>query len=239
MAEPKVPAEAKLAFVTMLLLAGVSSALDVGALGWLVAPICVLLAWFAILRAPLRNTMLVLMFFALTLENPAENPGGNLWHSPFFSVGALMLAHLKVTIGWGPIGGMDLMLLAAIAAYYFQRRAAPKGLATPRPMIKLAQATFATIALTFLLGKWRGGETQWALWQIDRVIYLPLIFLLCQAAFSGPKDYLAVGKVALAASLLRATQAILVRWLVHAEIDPETGESSLPYATTHNDSMLF
>lgn len=239
MTEPKLPAEAKTAFIALLVLAGVASVLDVGIIGWLVAPICILLGWFAILRAPLRYTMLVLMFFALILENPAEQPGCNQWHSPFYPVGALMLAHFKVTIGWGPIGGMDLMLMAAIAAYYLQRRSRPIGIPTPRPMIRLAQATFATILFTLVIGKLRGGEMQWAVWQIDRVIYLPTVFLLCQAAFSSPKDYLAVGKVALAASLLRATQAMLVRGTVPTVVNPETGESSLPYATTHNDSMLF
>jgi len=80
---------------------------------------------------------------------------------------------------------------------------------------------------------------QWAVWQMDRVMYLPTVFLLCQAAFSGVKDYLAVGKVALFASLFRATQAMWVRLVVDTKVNPETGENSLPYATTHNDSMLF
>lgn len=239
MTPPKVPAEAKAAFVVLLVLAGLASALDVGAIGWLVAPVCILLGWFAILRAPLRSTMLVLMFFALVLENPSEQPGAGQFSTPFAPVGALMLAHFKFTIGWGPIGGMDLMLMAAIAAWYLQRGGASNGVPTPQPMIRLAQLTFATIAFTLCIGKLRGGEMQWAVWQMDRVMYLPSVFLLCQAAFSGPKDYLAVGKVALAASLVRAAQAVLVRTVVTTKVDPITGENSLPYATTHNDSMLF
>ena len=239
MAEPKVPAEAKAAFIALLVLAGGASALGVGIVGWLVAPICILLGVFAILRAPLRNTMLVLMFFALVLENPSEQPAYTKWSTPFASVGALMLAHFKVTIGFGPIGGMDVMLMAAIGAYYLQRRTLAKGIPTPKPMIRLAQLTYATIAFTFLIGKMRGGQMQFAVWQMDRVMYLPTVFLLCQAAFSGAKDYLAVGKVALSASLIRACQAMWVRAVVPSTVDPETGESSLPYATTHNDSMLF
>jgi hypothetical protein len=239
MAQSQVPPEAKMAFIALLVLAGLTSIIGVGALGWLAAPICILLGWFAILRAPLRSTMLVLMFFALVLENPSEQPGGGQWSSPFAPIGALLLAHFKFTIGFGPIGGMDLMLMAAIVAYFLQRRTAAKGIPTPRPMIQLAQAAFATIAFTLLMGIWRGGELQWAFWQMDRVMYLPSIFLLCQAAFSGPKDYLAIGKVALAASFIRATMAIGIRLFVTSTVDPETGENSLPYATTHNDSILF
>jgi hypothetical protein len=238
MAEPKVPGEARLAFIVALVLACGASALGVGAIGWLVAPVCIVLTWFAILRAPLRSTMLVLMFLALVLENPSEQPASGQWNTPFLYVGALMLAHFKFVIGWGPIGGMDLCLMAAIVAYYLQRKSFLKGLQTPRPMIRLAHLTYATIAFTFVIGKLRGGEMQWAVWQMDRVMYLPTVFLLCQAAFSGPKDYLAVGKVALWASLVRATQAIWVRATVVTPPGVEAADA-LPYATTHNDSMLF
>ena len=46
MAAPSIPAEAKAAFVAMLVLAGLASILDVGIIGWLVGPICILLGWF-------------------------------------------------------------------------------------------------------------------------------------------------------------------------------------------------
>jgi hypothetical protein len=239
MATPTVPAEAKTAFIALLVLAGLASVLDVGIIGWLVGPICILLGWFAIIRAPLRSTMLTLMFFALVFENPSEQPAAGQWASPFAPVGRLMLAHFKMSLGFGPVGGMDLMLMAAIAAFYLQRRATPNRIGTPRLMVTLAHVTYATIAFTFVLGKLRGGQMNFAMWQMDRVMYLPTVFLLCQAAFTGAKDYLAVGKVALAAALIRSAQAMYVRAVVPATTEPISGESSLPYATTHNDSMLF
>lgn len=239
MAEQTLPADAKAAFIAALVLAGVAAILDVGAIGYLAALICLPLLWFAIFRAPLKHTMLALTFFALVLENPMENPGNNAWATPFKMVGAVMLAHIKTVIG-GPIffSGMDLMLLAAIIVAVMRRRQT-RGIGTPKPMIRLAQLTYATIAFTFLWGKFRGGQTAFAVWQIDRVMYLPAIFLLCQAAFTGAKDYLAVGKVILTASVVRAVQASYVRAVVPATDDPITGESSMPYTTTHNDSMLF
>lgn len=237
--EQRLNPDVKMAFVTLLVLAGVTSALGVGILGWLIAPICIALGCFCIARAPLRNTMLTLMFFALVLENPAEGTACNQWSTPFISVGALMLQHFKSTIGFGPIGGMDVMLLTAGAVLFTRGPLAQGPLGTPRPMIRLAQLTFATILMSFLVGKWRGGETSFALWQIDRVIYLPVVFLLCQAAFTHLQDYMAVGKVVIIAATLRACMAIWVRLTIPFKIDPETGENSLPYATTHNDSMLF
>lgn len=239
-ADLRTPPEAKLAFGALLFLAGTAGLLDVGAIGWLVTPICILLGWFAIFRAPLRITMLTLMFFALVLENPAEIPASGQWESPLFKVGGLFLTHFKTIVG-GPwfFGGMDLMLLGASVVWYL-RGPQPGGIATPRPMIKLAQLCYVTIAFTWLVGMWHGGTNpSYGLWQVDRVMYLPLVFLLCQAAFTAPKDYLAVGKVALVAAMLRAAQATYVRLVVPATFDPIAGESSLPYTTTHHDSMLF
>lgn len=235
----KVGGDAKAAFFLLLILAGIASILDVGFIGWLVGPICILLGWFAILRAPLRATMLTLMFFALTLENPAEIPAAGQWKSPFFTMGALLLTHFKTVIG-GPwfFGGMDLMLAAASVRWYLNRKRT--GIITPRPMIRLAQYCYATILFTFVVGKIHsGGDNSMAIWQIDRVMYLPAVFLLCQAAFTGPNDYLAVGKVAFVAAILRSLQAMYVRAVVPEVIDPVYNESSLPYTTTHHDSILF
>jgi hypothetical protein len=239
--EQTVPVDAKAAFTALLVLAGIASAIENAAIGWLVAPICVLLAWFAIFRAPLKSTMLALIFFAMVLENPTEGPANGQWSTPFWPAGALMLDHIKNTAGGSAMtfSGMDLMLLCAIAAWFLRGRSASKGpLGTPKQMIRLAQLCFVTILMTWLVGKWRGGAN-FAVWQIQKVIYLPIVYLLCQAAFTGAKDYLSVGKVVLAAAVLRASQAIYVRLTVPASVDPLTGESSLPYATTHHDSMLF
>jgi hypothetical protein len=241
MAVQKTGADAKAAFVLLLVLATLASLINSAALGWVIAPLCILLAAFAILRAPLRQTMLALMFFALVLENPSEGPGAGRWKSPLAPIGALLLQHFKNVIGgfWF-FGGLDLMLLLAGLSWFINVRGRARGIGTPRPMIKLAQLCYATIAFTWLVGKLSsGGDSSMAVWQIDRVMYLPAVFLLCQAAFTGPDDYMAVGKVTLAAGLWRATQAVYVRAIIPAKFDEITGESDLPYATTHHDSMLF
>ncbi len=240
-AEQRAPADAKLAFYLAVVLAVFASILESGPIGYLVGPLCLLLCWFAIFRAPLKSTMLALMFFALVLENPAEGPASGQWFSPWVWVGSFMLSHIKSVIGgWMFFSGMDLMLGMAVVVYYLRGRRSMKGsLGTPRPMIPLAQLTYLTIFVTWFIGKWRGGDGSMALWQIDRVMYLPVVFLLCQAAFTGAKDYLSVGKVAVVAAVLRSLQGLYVRNFVPNTTDPLTGESDMPYATTHNDSMLF
>jgi hypothetical protein len=239
--QQKVGGDAKAAFVALLVLTVAGALIDSGALGWVLTPICILLGVFAIMRAPLRTTMLTLMFFALVLENPAEIPAAGLWKGPFFSVGALFLTHFKTVVGgfWF-FGGLDLMLLAAGVAWYTKVRGRTQGLATPRPLIKLAHVCYYTIIFTWLVGKFRGGgDGSIALWQIDRVMYLPAVFLLCQAAFTAPKDYVSIAKVALVAACWRALQCMYVRATVVADVNPISGESDLAYTTTHHDSMLF
>ena len=152
--EQRAPADAKLAFFAALGLACIAAIIDNGILGWLVAPIVLALSWFAIFRAPLRDTMLVLMFLGLVLENPSEVVAAGQWQSPIYPLGCLMLAHFKMTIGgWMFFGGMDLLLLGATVTYFLRGRQATVGIPTPRLMIRLAQLTFATILFTFLIGK--------------------------------------------------------------------------------------
>ena len=88
MKEPAVGADAKVAFVAALVLAVIAALIDNGGLGWMIGPIVLLLAWYAMARVPIRVSMLVLMFLALTLENPSENPAAGQWKSPLFTLGA-------------------------------------------------------------------------------------------------------------------------------------------------------
>jgi hypothetical protein len=246
MAQVKTGADAKAAFWVAMVLITIASFVGVPAIGWMVAPFVLLLAFFAIARAALSDTMLVLLFLALVLENPAEMPGGGVYQTPFITFGGLMLTHLKTIIG-GPwfFGGMDMCLIAAIIVALVRRgrtSAAERALATPKLMVQLSFVSLAIVPWLFLVGKYHGNANQqMAFWQADRVTYLPILFLLYSAAFKGPTDHIRAGKVILAAGLLRALLSMYVRYTFgpDAGINPETGESLLAYSTTHNDSITF
>lgn len=244
MVQVKTGADAKGAFWLAMLLVTLASLLGEGAVGWMVAPFALGLFLFAIARAALADTMLVLLFFGLALENPAEMPGGGQFKTPFFTFGGLMLTHLKTTIQ-GPwfFGGMDIAFTACIIVALMRRgrmSAAERATGTPRIMVQLSFISLAIIPWLFLVGKLRGGSDQgMAFWQADRVSYLPILFLLFSEAFRGPRDHIRAGKVMLAAGIYRAALALYVRGTVEAGVNPETGESLLAYATTHNDSITF
>jgi hypothetical protein len=241
-----VSSSAKSAFGAALALIAVALAIDSGVVGWMVAPLVLTLVFYAISQVPLRTSLLVLMFCAFVLENPSEQPAVGMWKSPWAPMGALMLQHLKNTVGGGLFfSGMDVMLVA-LGIVAFSRRARSAKLdrqgnfKTPKPMLKLAYLSLGGAAFVWLVGIIRGGgDNSMAVWQLDRVIYVPVVFLLFQAGVRGPRDVPAVAKVILAAGMWRALQACYVRATIVVPPDPNTGESGLPYATTHNDSMLF
>jgi O-antigen ligase len=74
-----------------------------------------------------------------------------------------------------------------------------------------------------------------SLWQVQRVAYLPLLVVLFQLGFRQARDAIALGKVVVAAACLKAALAVYIR----ATVPPPPGESTLQYATSHGDSMLF
>ena len=246
MADTSVGVDVKAAFGVALALIFAALAIDNGAVGWLTALLVLPLLFYAMAKAPLRYSLFVLMFCALTLENPSEQPASGLWQSPFFMLGALMLTHLKQTIGGGFFfSGMDLMLVVLGVIAYQRRSGGPNvdgaaSFRTPRPMIQLAYLALGGMVFVWLVGIVRGGaDSSMAVWQLDRVMYVPLIFLLFQAGIRGPQDAPAMAKVILLAGAWRALQARYVVATVKSAIDPQTGESTLAYATTHHDSMLF
>ena len=247
MAEAELGGDVKAAFGSAVVLAVIGCLIGNGAVGWLLALIVLPLLFYAMVKAPLRYSLLVLMFCGLTLENPAEQPAQGMWQSPLFMLGAFMLVHLKQTIGGGFFfSGMDLML-AFLGVLHFVRKSNGSpidrigNVPVPRQMIKIAQLALGGMIFVYLVGVVRGGaDGSMAVWQLDRVMYVPLIFLLFQAGLRGPQDAPAVAKVILLASAWRAIQArYVVIVLAPSAAAVAAGDTGPAYATTHHDSMLF
>ena len=229
----------------------VAAALSVATLAGLVAgdgnvalalgPAVVFALGYAAWRLPLRWPLLALSFAALTLENPADVPAQGLWKSPLYTAGALLLAHVNVTLPhkWMLFSGLDLVLvflLLAIAWRTAERSPidGPPRLA-PRPLRLFAVATLAAAAWAWVYGVLRGGaDVSSSLWQVERVVYLPVLFFVFQSAIR-PRDTPALAKVLVGAACLKALVALWVR----SHVAPPPGQTELAYATTHPDSMLF
>lgn len=205
-----------------------------------VTPILLTLVVYGVIRAPLRHSLLVLAFLSLTLENPAEAPAMGRWKSPLYTVGALLLTHMNVTLPARALifSGLDLALVLFIGVWAVRRMTGSRvdidGHVPPAPPLRRA----ALICLACIGAIWVHGMVMSgfsfdnSLWQLFRVVYLPCVFLLFCAALRGPADAPALAVVLLAAALGRAALAIYLR---HLFPDLEF----MPHATTHADSMLF
>src|SRR5687767_2600525 len=99
MAADSVGSDVKAAFFAGLAFVGLILAIDNATIGWLLVPLPVFAFLFAMLKAPMRASLLTLMFFGLALENPSEMPASDAWRSPFFEFGAVMLSHFKHSVG--------------------------------------------------------------------------------------------------------------------------------------------
>ena len=218
---------------------------DSGAVAWMVAPLVILLAVYSMARSPLRYSLAGLAFLALVLENPSELPAYGQWQSPIYPIGMLMMMHLNNSTGVKALffSGMDIFLVVAaiIAAYRVASGSKVDSIgrvATPRPLVKLALLSLAATLAVWIIGMLRGGDFRMSLWQVEKVIYLPFVFILFHLALRGPKDYFMLGRVLLVAAFIRAAMAIYLANTITVPGEDGTPEPP-PYATTHHDSMLF
>lgn len=245
MAEARVPGDAKGAFIGSCLLIALAGAVESGGLAWALSPFFVLGLVYAAVRSPLRYSLYVLMFAAYVLENPNEGMASGFWNTPLNLVGAVFFLHLKNTTGL-PIGVLSpiefaifflllLSLFREMTGSPIDRVGRTKA---PRELMVLAKVSLLTSLWMLLWGMFRGGVFNLSLWQLDRVVYLPILAFLFNAALRDSRDFPALGKIILIAGLYRAGLAVYIRQYVEVPLDAY-GESPMETATTHHDSMLF
>jgi len=249
MAAQRIEAAAKSALIAAIVLTLLAVAADSSGVTLAVAPIVALLVIFVMSRVPLRYSLVVLTFFAFTLENPDEVPAMGLWHSPFSTLGAIMLTHLNAVdrsmkaISWAAFSGMDLCIVTLFLIAWQRKSSRSKidggnRVATPKPLMQVNYISLGAIAFIWMAGLAQGGDFGMSLWQVNRVVYLPLLFFLYQTGLRGPQDNAMLARCVLYAATLRAVMAFYIKHTVDAPLD-EAGNSTLVYATSHADSMLF
>ncbi len=213
-----------------------------GNVGVAVAPVAAFALLYLLWHVPLRYPAIVLLFLGLTLENPGDDTASGLWRSPLYPAGALLLSHWNLTI---PVKALFFSGVDVLLGFLFLLSLVRRMTGSPIDRVGFVQTAspmrvFAALTIfgAFFLEAWgtvRGGmDFASSLWQVQRVIYLPLLFFLFHLAFRGPRDQAAVGKTVILAACVRAMLAFGIRHLV----TPNSIEA-MPTATSHPDSMLF
>ncbi len=226
-----------------LIAAGIAASVyGSGGVGLAIAAPAIAALLFAAWRLPLRISMLAVAAAALTLENPADVPAQGLFRSPLYTLGALLLAHLNVTLPSRALifSGLDLVLvyLVLIAATRALSASTKSAAAPPSSqwLATCAALVLGCVAAMWAYGMARGdADVASSLWQVQRMVYLPVVFLLFRAAFATGASLQACAGVLIASAVAKSMMAIYV----HATVALPPGQTELAYATTHADSMLF
>ncbi len=218
-------------------------ALGNGSFALAVVPAIVVATLYASWKAPLRWSLLVTTFLALTLENPSDQPASGQWKSPLYELGAVLLVHINVTVPCKALifSGLDLIVVylfvVALARHWSGSHIDGHGASeSAAPMAWAAGSSLAAAVWMWVYGMARGdADVAKSLWQVQHVTYIPIWMFLFLLAFRRPADTAAFGKVMVAAACLKALLAVYIR----ATVAPPPGEATLAYATSHADSMLF
>lgn len=214
--------------------------------GYLVGFVSFALICFAMVRIPLRSSMLGLMFFAIVLPNPAEGTP-TTWQPPFSVLGAALLNHLNTIDRGGPlssipVSGAEIFMAWLYLVHRYRKSTRSRidagTLPVPRPLMQLAYVSLGTTAFAWLHGLASGGNFGMSLWQVNAVLYTPLLFMLFSISLRGPDDHADLARVFLGAAIYKSLLAVYVMSTKVIVVSPT--ESVPPaYATAHADSMLF
>lgn len=250
MAEPKVSAGVRTALTIAGVLIVLGTLIGGSGIGIVVTLLVAILVIYSMTQVPVRMSMFALIFFAIALPNPSEGLPAANYEPPFNGFGAIMLNHLNTvdrSIGatsWMSFSGMDLLFLTLGLILLYRHNTGSKieligRVPTPKPMLQLAWLSLATSGFVEFTGLVRGGNFNMSLWQLNSVMYLPMIFLLFQSSVRGLKDFQSLGKAVFAACTYKCLLAIYVSRAITVPPDPETGSTRPVFATSHTDSILF
>jgi hypothetical protein len=238
---------ARVALIVAVVLVTLAELIGDGSVGLLAGLIAFVLCVVAMFSMPMRNSMMCLMFLAITLPNPGEGTP-TLWMPPFSLTGQALMNHLNTLdrqgmLGSVPVSCMELFFLLLFFTHLARKAAnvpEGRGALSPQPLLKLAYISLATTAFVWARGLLFGGDFGMSLWQVNAVMYLPIIFLLMHVSLRGPEDHVALARVFLWAAVYKSFLAVFVVLTPEMPLDPETHIMRSPdYATSHSDSMLF
>lgn len=209
-------------------------------------PLVVLVLW-AFFKAPMRVLGHGLLFLALLVDNPTERPGRNLYRSPLYLPGTFFYETLEKSahLPGMKLSGIQTFVLVCFTLIGLRLAFGDKTDGTQRtgaaqPLLRAALIAVADLLLMYVYGLGRGGQGNYALLQMQTMLFLPLMTLFFAYCFKTERDARAVINTFLTIAFLRALECIYY-WLTfmrHQGSDAGGQEGDGSYVTTHSDSIL-
>ncbi|MES1187733.1 MAG: O-antigen ligase family protein [Myxococcales bacterium] len=200
------------------------------------APVFGFLAVYTVTKLPLRYLWLLYTGLVMSLDTPAEPFAAGEYHSPLRPLAVVLSSQLKNVFPMGALvmSGLDLLIIGTLLVHAARRmRESPLDrdgyVPAPMPLFVANWACLVAVVLATLWGVATGGAFRFALWQIQRNIYLPLVFLIAQAVFPSPANMKPYMRLLIVVACVRSVLAIWLRF-DYPEVE---------YTTSHSDSMVF
>lgn len=224
-----------LVLVLMLLTLGALIAGN-GNIAVALAPSVGFVVLYALCKLPLRIPVFGLIIVGFMFQTDNGALAGH-YQPGWLVIGQPLLQQLKHTIPVGALvfTGFDVALIFLFLLYAYRRATRSRidwrdgEVAMPLPLMVAAWSVLAGCGVVFIWGLLNGGSFRFALWQIQALIRLPLVFLLLQFALPRPGAYRQLAVIILATACFRSLLAIYLRGRFPGE----------EYATSHSDSMSF
>ena len=205
-----------------------------GSLAAAVAPALAIALVFVAWRAPLRASVLGLMFLALIADAPQDHPMAGMWRSPLYAIGQLLSNNWSNTFGVAALSfsGMDLFALLLLARVALEPGGG--GARTASALRTALFAFFATLVGLAAFGMLRGASPGNAYWQVRQFVFIPVFAWLVLDSLQGREDHRLLGPLVIAAALIKAGVGLYFHFFI-------AGPRGLhpPFLTTHADTMLF
>ncbi|MBI5547364.1 MAG: O-antigen ligase family protein [Deltaproteobacteria bacterium] len=210
-----------------------------------IAPVLLATIGWAVLKLPLRYTLSAVFLAVLTIDNPQERPAAGLWKSPLYPVGSLLFENLSKHTGIDALrfALLDLLLVALVFLAVMRGLRSKAGgeevgpSEVSRPAGALTGALVLAIGGLLIAETWgvvRGGDLKASLWQVRQLAAYPVLTLLFVAAYRGPEELAAIGKMVIGAAAFRTLEG-----LYFYEVICRPQNLRPPYVTSHSDTMLF
>lgn len=200
-----------------------------------VLPVLVAAGGLALSRLPLRWPAAGLVFLSLALDTSRDAHLG-VWKSPFVFLGDLLRENLEKTLLPGvKFSGLEVGVAILLGFAVYRRAVGTDGggrVQTATVITDFVLLYVASVAFALANGLATGGTFE--LWQVRYLLQIPVLFVFFRVLFTAPRDLALLGRVVVAAALVKALLSIWIRYNVRF---PDGTE--LDFTTNHGDSILF
>ena len=212
-----------------------------GNLGAAAAPFLGVAFLAALVRLPLRISLLATTAVALLFHNPGAKPMMGKWVGPLTLGGALVYDNWRKLIGadalrFSSIELVLLLLVLVVAARTLVGNNVDRHLDIPaiRPIRVALGVSFLVVVLQAARGLVLGGDLQQMIWQFRQVLWLPIIAGLFLRACKTPGVLTWLVGILFGVATLRSLEGLFFYFGI-----ARPGAMYTDYIMTHDDSMLF